>query len=215
MAYSLVSSAKTTGTSAGIDTTGATLLVIVQSAVSGMSAPSDSKGNTWTKLTEQGGSGVTAIYYAANPTVGTGHTFTQGGTAGSLAVAAFSGALTVAPFDQQSGAAWDGSSPDAAGSVTPSENNELVIAGAGSSFTGPSIDGGFTIAQYTDFVGGTNYGSALAYLIQTTATAANPSWTTTGGCAPVCATFKSSGGGGGGAKAGAVYHAMLGGGVAA
>ncbi len=40
----------------------------------------------------------------------------------------------------------------------------------------PSINGGFAIAGIGNYVPGSNYMAALAYLIQTTAAAANPSW---------------------------------------
>jgi hypothetical protein len=56
------------------------------------------------------------LYYAANPTVGSGHTFSYTGASNfsSIFVAAFSGVATSSPFDKENGAtssATNGSRP--------------------------------------------------------------------------------------------------------
>jgi hypothetical protein len=137
------------------------------------------------------------MYYAANPTVGTGHTFTNSGAFNysSICAAAFSGVKTTSPFDQQNGAGAS-STTLATGSVTPSENNELVVTHLSFSGAGlpTSINGGFTETNDVEFGSGNNYGSTMAYLVQTTATAANPTWTRTNS-SPMSAriaTFKAS-----------------------
>lgn len=226
MAYSLVSSIISSapdsgwtingGTSPSIDTTGANVIVIGVSWYSGYVPPlvlSDSKGNTWLSLTKQssGGTGVsTQMFYAYNPTVGTGHTFTVGTNTiyAELMISAWSaGTFTTDPFDVENGATTNGGSPLQPGSVSPNQNDELLIAtlaGIGSINT---IDSGFTILlNRTAAPGGgaTRMSGALAYKIQTSAGAENPQWAwsdagfgTAPGAAAI-ATFKVSTGGGGG-----------------
>lgn len=195
------------GTSSSIDTTGVTLIVIAISryTAGGALTVSDSKGNTWTALTEKAsGSAVfcaSRLYYCASPTVGSGHTFTNGGTGIYAAgvVIALSGTHASSPFDQQSGSYMAGSgSSILPGSVTPTEDNEIVITGVAENGTPGTraINGGFTIQGNVNHSGGVNYGVALAYLIQTTAAAANPTWSglnAAGQHASTIATFKVAG----------------------
>lgn len=204
MAIALVSSAGAAGTdssvtTSAIDTTGATLLVVgIAKDSGGTISLSDSKGNSWTALTATTqGSTRCILYYAANPTVGGSHTFSNTGAFNysSICVAAFSGVATTTPFDQENGAGAS-STTLATGSVTPTEDNELVITHLAFSGSGlpTSIDGGFTETNDVEFGGGNNYGSTMAYLIQTTAAAANPTWTRTNSnpMATRIATFKAA-----------------------
>jgi len=181
-----------TFTSAAINTTGATLLVMTVVCYGGNFAGvsvSDSKGNTWTGLTKQSNAtgAYTRLYYvnSATPTVGTSHTFSivitsQNYPAGQ--VAAFSGVLaTTTPI--QNGHAQTTASTNLPGSVTSVTNGSLIISGLGADGTGISayaIDSGFTITDFNLNVAGTYWGSALAYLIQGTAGAISPTWTFTG-----------------------------------
>ena len=127
--------------------------------------------------------------------MGTGHTFSNTGASNfcSIFVASFSGAATTSPFDQQNGATATGVSTISTGSVTPTNNNELVITQLGFNSAGlpTSIDNGFTKTNDVEFGAANNYGGSMAYKIQTTATAVNPSWTRTGTLAQtaVIATF--------------------------
>ncbi len=216
MAYSLLTHTaigSTDGTTAGptssIDTTGATLLICSLVGGNLTIGMSDSKGNTWTALTSQdSGSGVTnTILYVKNPTVGTGHTFTfnSGGSVPAIAVAAFSGADTTSPFDIQNGNPSGSGTTIQPGSITPNNNNELIITGLVMRLTETaSIDSGFTITDQVALAGGLNYGVALAYKIQTTAIAVNPTWTITlaSSSAATIASFKASASGGGGSSPG-------------
>lgn len=198
MAIALVANAKSNGGATGaIDTTGASLIVAAISGFGGSGFPTitDSKSNTWTGLTAQGFSGtLMKMFYTVPSSVGSGHTFTPG-TASfpAICVAAFSG-VHATPFDQENGATGSGGSVST-GSVTPSEDNELVITGLGWYPAGAvSINGGFTISDQENYAAGVNIGAALAYLIQTSAAAANPAWSHAGftDAAVAIATFKAA-----------------------
>ena len=120
MAFSLVANtAKGTAdtvsvTTDAIDTTGADLIVINTATFITSDrgvAVTDSKGNTWTPLTQYDGSdSTTRLYYSLNPTVGTGHTFTATSTGTvavvypSIQVSAWSGAHDTASYDVENGA---------------------------------------------------------------------------------------------------------------
>lgn len=187
-------------TTSSINTSGADLLVAVVSDAADGSTLSDSKSNTWTKLTPHTFGTNCVIYYAKNATVGSGHTFTLGGTATTptLSVSAWSGSDTSAPFDQQNGAVAAGATSLQTGSVTPTTGNQLIIAGlTGDANVTRAIDSGFTIL---DQVGHSGFGfsaAAHAYLIQGTAAAVNPTWSWTGSenTEAAIATFKAAAGG--------------------
>lgn len=176
------------GTTSSVDSTGGNLVVVAVSSYDLTSAPtvSDSKGNTYNALTARvyAGSHRVQLFYAENATVGSGHTFTVTGSTSyaSISVNVFSGAKSSGAFDQQNGAAG-ANSPASTGSVTPTEDNEVVVAGIAldSAPSGLSINGGFSTPAVAYFAGGSAYGVGSAYLIQTTATAANPAWSWTGG----------------------------------
>lgn len=166
-------------TTSAIDTTGADLLIAFGTYPLS-NTPSDSKGGTWTPLTAQSGYG--RLFWCKPTSVGTGHTFSltdSGGTA--LAIQAWSGSAA-SPFDQQNG--FVGNAPTSVwkpGAVVPTENNELIVCGAGlgSGIGGAgtlSIDSGFTISDQVPY--GVSYYCGFAYLVQTTAGSVNPEWTT-------------------------------------
>lgn len=194
------------GSSGSVDTTGADLIIIhvSQYTVPATITPSDSKGNTWTGLTVQAGGteNKSRLWYCINPTVGTGHTFTATGsnTFSCAQVAWFSGAAA-AGFDQQNGAVAVGTATTLqTGSVTPSQNDELVVTGLSADRGNTlSINASFTITNQYPYSAGSREAGALAYLIQTTAGAVNPTWTTDVSApdmAATIATFKAAGGGG-------------------
>jgi len=166
------------GTTSSVDSTGGNLIVVAVASYEPSTAPtvSDSKGNTYNALTAQIVSGLHRIqlFYAEGATVGSGHTFTVTGSTSyaSISVNVFSGAKASSAFDQQNGA---GSAPSAL-----------------------SINGGFSTPAVVYFAGGSAYGVGSAYLIQTTATAANPAWSWTGGSneTAAIATFKAAAAGG-------------------
>jgi len=183
------------GTTGAIDTTGADfLVVIVHSYSDSFPGVSDSNSNSWTPRTKYQSTtyqGV-QISYCRGGTVGSGHTFTVAGTGTypTVSVLAWSGSAAT-PYDQENGnPGAAGAQTIAAGSVTPSEDNELVIAGLAtlSAVTSPGI-AGYTIE---DSQVATPVTGVSAYQIQTTKTATNPTftWTTASNCSAVVATFK-------------------------
>ncbi len=204
-----VSGTITTVTTPAIDTTGADLIVIAVSGFangSGFCAPgaglSDSNSNTYTALTRQdsglhlGSAEYAQLFYKQAPTVGAGMTFTcASSVAPSIAVVAFAGSIAT-PFDQQNGSTFGTPTTTLnTGSVTPGNTNQLLIAAVttGSAAT-YSVDSGFTISDQIAFLSGNNEGLAMAYLIETSIVAQNPTFTFTASSdasASVIATFKS------------------------
>lgn len=210
MAIALVASVSKlgTGNSAGVNTTGATLLVTLVSSATvtvGSRTDLDSLTNTWTLIgaIRTGGpfGQQCALYYVnGSPSVGSGHTFNDTAeTTPYIGMLAFSGTATSSALDQVTGAAAQ-TSPAHAGSLTPSANNAVVVFGGGGYATTQSMDGGFTLQEHGDGAAGVNYSGALGYLIQTTAAAANPGLTSSpnvGDATGVTlASFLAAGGGG-------------------
>ncbi len=187
-------------TTSSIDTSGANFLVVSGGFSTGTSPTiSDNKSNSWTTtLTSRDSGGPKGqLYYVANATVGTGHTFTlsQGGSFPSLCVAAFSAVKTSSPFDQETGANSTSATTLQAVAVDPSEDNCLIIYGSAHEDTGTvSIDSGMTITNQRALAGGAAYGSALAYKVQTTHASINAIWTFTGSihCTLEMAVFKAA-----------------------
>jgi hypothetical protein len=184
MAWSLIAHTAKEGSSTAIttnaiDTTGATLIVICAAANNpGGVGITDSPGNSinFNGGTNTGTATSMEIFWIVNPTTNASHTFTCSGFSfPSLAVLAFSGSYGGA--EKKTGANGSGSSTP--GSITPTSDNALLVTGVcdGSNVTG-SISGGFTIS---DQIGGsTGQRVGAAYLIQTSAAAANPTWTISG-----------------------------------
>lgn len=187
------------GTTGSLDSTGANFGVGLI-AYSNPSTPvlSDSKGNTPTMLTASEASYAGhKIGYFENPTVGSSHTGTIGGvsTFATLGFGWFSGVATSSSFDQENGATSSSLTSIQPGSVTPSEDNELVVTACTCIGTANfAINGGFTSMGSVPISGGAYFGSIAAYLIQTTAAAANPtmSWDTSGNNAARIATFRQA-----------------------
>ena len=174
-------------TTSAIDTTGANLIVAAIYYVTGASSLAivDSASNTWTPLTSRGGSLIAKMYYCAAPTTSGTHTFSLDGnnSFSGIAVAAFSGA-NASPFEAESGAA--ATQP---GSITPAGDGRLFVTAWGrNDATTLTINSGFTIAQQTAYAPGAGLEVGLAYKIQTTAGAENPTTNTDDGSA--MATFK-------------------------
>lgn len=185
---SLNGNVTTTVTTGGVDTTGADLIwafVGVYAGGGGAPSFSDSKGNTWTALTlRSGGAGQAGrMYYCFNPTVGSGHTFTGGNAIPHVEVLAFNCGFGADPFDQQASNDNSSSSTIQPGSLTPATAANIVCCGLSvwqnSSGADGSVNGGFTepLADTT----GTTLTVTAGYLIQSAATAANPTWTASGG----------------------------------
>lgn len=193
-------------TSAATDMTGSNFLSMVQAVYSAATdgTPSDSEANSWVNSTTQVGSVVNRcrIGHVVNPTVGASQTFTLTGTAiyPALVASGWSGMDTSAPFDQQAGSAvGTGTTTIECGSATPSEDNELMIAGEAfdTGNAASSVDSSYTLGLGGNVTANTE-GVQLAYQIQTTATARNPILTHAGnaGRAGKHCTFKSAAAGG-------------------
>lgn len=174
-------------TTGNIDTSSADLLIAFVSSYSGggtaIPALTDSKGNTWTALTARvDGSVIMRLqtFWCIPTSKGSGHNFSASGSGNmyvSLSVAAFSGSAA-SPYDSENGSISSGTP----GTITPSQDNCLVITGIGQQgATTYSINGGFTIPSGASqaWVSSQHQGVSLAYLIQTSAAAANPAWTAT------------------------------------
>lgn len=198
-AHAQITGASGGGTSGAVDTSGASLTVvhISQYVVPTKITPTDSKGNTYTGLTAQA-SGIEAyarMWYSENPTVGTGHTFTasQAASFPTADFAAFSGVATSSSFDQQNGATGTANTLST-GSVTPSADNELVVAGLSENTAATiAINASMTIIDSAQYNAGNSEGGALAYIVQTTAGAINPQWSgfAASSSAATIATFKA------------------------
>lgn len=192
-------------TSEAIDTTSVNFITVGVAWYPGSSPNgtlTDSKGNTWIPRTTK--THVTTFFavrilYCQAPTVGSGHTFDYSATAiyPSIQVAGFSGVAS-SPYDVEGSGEVSGDDETFAGSVTPGENNELIITVANiddNPAVVMTIDNGFTITGQAAGSAGNFQGSALAYLVQTTAATVNPKWTTNGwntSLAAVDATFKAA-----------------------
>lgn len=185
--------ASTTGnnvTTPGVDTSGANLIVLAHCEDGSTDNPFDSNGNTWQHLTTYATGPRIRIHYCFDPVVGAAHTFSvnTSGRSPSIAMAAFSGA---ASFDQESGTP----ASQQPGSITPAEDNELLITAAsdGSVGTGRTVDAPFSSNLTASIAGGgPNYSIAMAYEIQTTATARNPTWNTATNPVAAMAAFKAA-----------------------
>lgn len=215
MAYALVAhvsagSASADVTTGAVDTTGANLIVVHFSFYDGSGASaalSDSKGNSYNSRTLHHSSGGAAsrLFDVLTPTVGSGHTFTltQTGSAfGTIHVLAFSGATT--GYDVESGANTNSASTLNAGSLSPSENDMLLVTGLSffdNSGGAVSIDSSFNVQDTVAYSAGNHLGGAIAYLIQTSAGTVNPQWNvanTTTDLAASIAAYKDTPSGGGG-----------------
>lgn len=169
-------------TTGAIDTTGYNFLVAGCAYQIGQANTlSDSKSNTWTSLTERVAAPSVRLYYVANATVGSGHTFTCGAAGNSypgICVSSFANVKTASPADQQNGTTGTANPTIVIPSITPAENNELVIGTAGfdTPLGVPVTFSGMTVIETRDATG-VSYGCSLAYVVQTTAAAIGPTVT--------------------------------------
>lgn len=170
---------------AGVNTTGATLIVAVVTSYSGASAPvlTDSKGNSWTASSDyDNGAGLRQTFYRSIPSsVGGSHTFTLTGSTilASIVVIAFSG-TDATPYDTIStGSAFTGTSGQP-GSVTPSENGSVILVGASLNpipfASSTSSSPGYTFYN-EPMVDGVSFGSSLGFQVQAIAAPENPTVT--------------------------------------
>lgn len=151
---------------------------------------SDDNGNTWTSGAPQGfaqGGGASQQWYSYHKGAGAlvttagNTTVVSGGNFPAWSFECWSNTKTGSgndPIDVQNGSATPTSATSVPGSVTPSGNGALVITlGAGYTSTSNSISSGWTLLANQPLLGGVHFSQAMAYQIQTTAAAANPTWT--------------------------------------
>lgn len=162
-------------TTGPINTTGANLIIVAVGTYAGNSGTiSDSKSNTWTPLTIYSASDPNSkiqFFYCLNPTTDAAHTFST--TPGffnftGVGVVAFSG---VSAYVSESG--LSGFQP---GSITATLNGSLFVT---CSTANSPVNSGFTGFDAA-YIGGGNIGCGIAYLIQGTAGAENPTWSGAG-----------------------------------
>lgn len=203
--YTLSGNAFVALTTSAIDTTGATLIVIVYAYSSTGAFPiwtnlSDSKSNTWHYDTRETGSVPSdgggkgnrtglGIGYCINPTVGAGHTFTTNDLnfpAIHVEVWKHGGVIS---FDQQSSGldtvshtTWKPSFMALTDVLTPSSNGALVIEGFKINTTAIvgaiSVNSGWTVAGSTGA-----WNMTTGYRVQTTATGDDPTYSWSGNSA--------------------------------
>jgi hypothetical protein len=168
-------------TSATINSTGANFLVAAVADFGGgtLGTVSDSKSNSWNPLTTfVDGTNLSRVKvsWSKPTTVGSGHTASYTGTQPAIGFAAFSN-VNATPFDTEVGTSGTASNPSA-GSITPSASGALLIASTGClpNGTAPTPDSGFTIIASLNATAN-NFGFGMAYLIETTIVAKNPTWT--------------------------------------
>lgn len=190
-------------TTTAVDTTGADFIVVTVGwyILSSDYAFSDSKGNTWTPLTQYDNTGITRIYYCVNPTVGSGHTFSVAGSFvfAFLCATGWTG-TNATPADQDVGGT--DSTP---GPITPSVDNSLIISAATFSDGGSYLASGMTVEEFQNYAGGVNFGGAQAYHIQGSAASFGPTWSGGTVSSSAIASFKPSVGGGGATPSGDEY----------
>ncbi len=204
-----LSATTTTGnafTSAALNTTGADFLVLTMAnyKVANAETITDSLSNTWVALTARVTlfQGRIQIFYVANATVGAAQTFsTSEATAyGSLTVMAFTGVAS-SPLDQQNTNYSDaaGQTSLTTGSITPTQDGELIIVGYNHSTPGtaaPVIANASLVglANAVSSVAGVNFAQGGGYGIQGTAGAINITLTLPSVLAPAAAiaSFKAA-----------------------
>lgn len=194
-------------TTADINTTGANLIVmgvVSYSAGDGGTSytVSDNKGNSWTISSNSSASSQARVRmgFTIPTSVGSSHHFTASMVnAGSyymvVCVSAWSAASSVSVFDQENGATAGSGTSLATGSITPTENNEVVVTMVGPTTANTlTINSGYTATDVVNYLPGTHLAGGMAYLVQTSAGATNPtwSWTSSSDVAARIASFKAT-----------------------
>lgn len=193
MPFTFVAAVSATNATGGVDTTtgtintttaaGGLLVAWINYDDAAVAGVTDSAGNSWTPLTEVTANATSwgRLYYVLNPSTSATHSFTGDYVSGTGSPAIWAAAFAVsggtpAYNSQESGAS--GASP---GSITPSVNNCLLVAGcSNSSGAATAVNSSFTLSQAKAEAANT-WAVAGAYQIQTTATARNPTFSGGGG----------------------------------
>lgn len=185
-----------------VDTTGANFIVGGVGTASGGGSVNftDNKSNTFTQISQQSDANVPltqAMSWCAAPTVGSGHTFSNALFYECVQAIAFSG-MHATPYDQSNGSVSGAAVTSfAAGSITPTVDGCLIVAhiafGVNVDVSTVVVPSGFTLELDNTALTGVVEG-AIAWMVQTTAAAINPSWswTTADRAAATVASFKPS-----------------------
>lgn len=175
---SLVASGKANNAgSVTLNTSGGDIAFCTVGGISG-SPPDDSNVMSWVlaDVDTPGGSAPTRLWYSQGGTFGAGHIFAPpiGGSFCSIAVEVWSGSLASALDQHSPGAAAGSSTSVQSNAITPGSNDQVVIMAVGTASlgtsTGYTTDSGFTDTASADGVSGVQFGAAMSYSNQTTAT---------------------------------------------
>ena len=168
-----------------ITTTGANLIVVCVGTENNSVTVTDTKLNTYTLIRSDLTSGpdYCKMYYCLSPTTGADVvTATSTGGYPVISVSCWSGIRTSSPVDQQNGFGNTSVTSIQPGSITPSTNGMLIITDVindySTTFLTSSPNLGFTTTDYLN-LSGSAVGGGQAYLIQSTSSAVNPTWSGT------------------------------------
>jgi hypothetical protein len=191
------------GTTGTFSSTGDDLLVIFLSYWTLPGTLTDSASNTWVHVGSttynSNSQEFLRCYYVKSMTTSGTHSITASGTGSraSVVAASFAGSHLTAPLDQYNGAGNIFQTTFQPGSITPSENNCLVIAAGCHDDNSATVNSSMT--EIDDLDGQSNISMLHAYIIQTTAGAINPTFTTPSQSTRVIAeivSFKAAAAGG-------------------
>lgn len=192
------------GSVSSFDSTGAKLLVVSGSSINSGLTLTDNKSNSWLSLISfTAASHWLYMWACLSPqSVGTGHSFTMGGTYSNIHVAA---------FDTDCGAElFTGAYGATPGSIASFAQPRLFLTNMSYDTSDtPTIDSGFTVSTYRPYGGGVNLGGALGYKSQSSAGAEDPTWSV--GRATGLAAFRVAVDVGGGGAASANRGLLIGG----
>lgn len=187
-------------TTAAMDTTGATLMVVSVGdyQVVAETTLSDSASNTWSQLTSRNDGFARVITWYCSPcTTSATHTFSYGVTLArypAIAVNVFNNILAT-PFDQQNGNNTAAGTTLTTNSVTATTSRQVIVAAVANAVTGAITinDANFNISETVAYSVGANFGLQTAYAVQPVVAAVNPQWgwTGTADAATEIATFKA------------------------
>jgi hypothetical protein len=181
----------TTGT-LNIATANAIVVGVADYQLASLGTVTDNAGNTYTRVrtNTDGVSPRIALYVCLAPVVSSSMTFTYTGGGGTVAYPSIYvvGLHSTYPLvvDQQNGTGLSSATSGQPGSITPSQDNCIVFTACNS--TGsfgvpapPSVSSTYsTNIMRAPFVNLRNFAGGMAWNIQTTATATNPTWTYAG-----------------------------------
>jgi hypothetical protein len=165
-------------TTTAINTTGANVIVVFVDQVYGSPATiSDSQGNTWRTLTNNG---YGAAFSCLSCNVSSSHTFSESSNASPypmiVAVLAFAVSGTAGIDDSSSNVAY-GQSSLQTGSITTTVSGDLLVTAVGGwcTLSSMSVNSGFTIVETSQDTANACF--ADAWQVQSAAGAINPTWT--------------------------------------